>query len=75
MYTYGLKYAIHHGLPRFLAERIMAITLAAATISIVLHGITVQPMMHLDWRRKLRQDPAHSSQPMKSLLNLHKERT
>jgi len=68
-------YAIHHGLPRLLAERIMAITLAAATISIVLHGITVQPMRHLYWRRKLRQDPAHGGQSTKSLLNLRKERT
>jgi NhaP-type Na+/H+ or K+/H+ antiporter len=43
---------------RLLAERIMAITLAAVTISIMLHGITVQPMMHLEWRRQLRQDSA-----------------
>ena len=75
MCIYRLMYAIHHGLPRLLAEQVMAITLAAATISIVLHGIIVQPMMHLDWRRKLRQDPAHSGQSMKSLPNLHKERT
>jgi NhaP-type Na+/H+ or K+/H+ antiporter len=62
--VYYLMYAIHHGLPRPLAEQITAITLAAVTVSIVLHGITVQPMMHLYWRRKLRQDPAHSGRSM-----------
>lgn len=62
--VYYLMYAIHHGLPRPLAEQIAAITLAAVTVSIVLHGITVQPMMHLYWRRKLRQDPTHSGRSM-----------
>jgi NhaP-type Na+/H+ or K+/H+ antiporter len=52
--VYYLMYAIHHGLPRPLAEQIMAITLAAVTISIVLHGISVRPMMLLYQRRKLR---------------------
>ena len=53
---YYLMYAIHHGLPRPLAEQITGITLAAVAISIVLHGISVRPMMHLYWRRKKRQD-------------------
>jgi NhaP-type Na+/H+ or K+/H+ antiporter len=61
-------YAIHHGLPRPLAEQITAITLAAVTVSIVLHGITVQPMMHLYWRQKMRQAPARDGQWMQSLL-------
>jgi len=61
---YYLMYAIHHGLPRPLAEQIMTITLAAVTVSIVLHGVSVRPMMHLYWRRKLRQDPAHSGRSM-----------
>ena len=52
--VYYLMYAIHHGLPRPLAEQVMAITLAAVTISIVLHGISMRPMMRLYWRRKLR---------------------
>jgi len=43
---YYLMYAIEHGLPRPLAERIVAITLAAVTVSIVLHGISVRPIMH-----------------------------
>lgn len=53
--VYYLMYAISHGLPHALAEEIMAITLAAVTASILLHGISVRPMMHLYWRRKMRQ--------------------
>ncbi len=51
---YYLMYAIQHGLPTPLAEQIVAITLAAVTVSILLHGISVQPMMNLYWRRKAR---------------------
>jgi NhaP-type Na+/H+ or K+/H+ antiporter len=54
---YYLMYAIHRGLPHALAEQIMAITLAEVTVSIVLHGISVRPLMHLYWRRNVRQDP------------------
>jgi len=53
---YYLMYAIEHGLPRPLAEEIVAITLAVVTVSIVLHGISVRPIMHFYWKRKLRQD-------------------
>lgn len=52
---YYLMYAVHHGLPSPLAEQITAITLAAVTASILLHGVSVRPMMHLYWRRKMRQ--------------------
>lgn len=62
--VYYLMYAVLHGLSRPLAEQIMAITLAAGTVSTVLHGVSVRPMMHLYWRRKLRQDPAHSGRSM-----------
>ncbi len=51
---YYLMYAIHHGLPSPLVEPIMAITLAAVTLSILLHGISVQPIMHFYWKRKVR---------------------
>jgi len=53
-------YAIHHGLSHALAQQIMAITLAAVTASIVLHGISVGPMMQLYRRRKLRQNPTQT---------------
>ena len=51
---YYLMYAIDHGLARPLAEQITAITLAAVTLSIVLHGISVRPMMQLYWKRTVR---------------------
>ncbi len=50
--VYYLAYAIHHGLPPPLAEQIMSVTLAAVATSIVLHCISVRPMMTLYWRRK-----------------------
>jgi len=54
---YYLMYAIHHGLPRPLTGQIMAITLAAVTLSVVLHGVSVRPAMRLYSRRKARQNP------------------
>lgn len=52
---YYLMYAINHGLPRPLAEQIIAITLITVTVSIVLHGISVTPLMDLYARRKARR--------------------
>jgi NhaP-type Na+/H+ or K+/H+ antiporter len=49
---YYLMYAINHGLPRSLAEEITAFTLTAVAVSIVLHGISVTPLMSLYARRK-----------------------
>jgi NhaP-type Na+/H+ or K+/H+ antiporter len=54
--VYYLTYAISHGLPRPLAEQIAAITFAAITVSIVLHGISVQPIIRLYRDRKTPQD-------------------
>lgn len=51
---YYLMYAINHGLPTALAQQIVAITLAVVTASIVLHGISVTPLMALYARRKTR---------------------
>jgi NhaP-type Na+/H+ or K+/H+ antiporter len=51
---YYLMYAIVHGLPRPLAEQLTAITLAAVTVSIILHGISVRPMMRLYWKRIMK---------------------
>jgi NhaP-type Na+/H+ or K+/H+ antiporter len=47
-------YAINQGLPRALAEQIIALTLTMVAVSIVLHGISVTPLMHLYGRRKAR---------------------
>jgi NhaP-type Na+/H+ or K+/H+ antiporter len=52
---YYLMYAINHHLPRPLAEQIIAITLTTVTVSIVLHGISVTPLMDLYARRKARR--------------------
>jgi len=52
---YYLMYAINHGLPRALAEQIIALTLSVVAISIVLHGISVTPLMSLYARRKTRR--------------------
>jgi len=54
--VYYLMYAINHGLPADLAAQITAITLAAVTLSIVVHGISVRPIMRLYWERKLPQE-------------------
>jgi len=52
---YYLMYAINHDLPGPLAEQIIAITLTTVTVSIVLHGISVTPLMDLYARRKARR--------------------
>ena len=52
---YYVMYAINHGLPRTLAEEIMAYTLITVAVSIVLHGISVTPLMDRYARRKTRR--------------------
>jgi NhaP-type Na+/H+ or K+/H+ antiporter len=47
-----LVYAINHGLPLALAQHLIAITLTTVAASIVLHGISVTPLMSLYARRK-----------------------
>ena len=50
---YYLMYALNHGMPQGLAETVIAITLATVTVSIVLHGISVTPLMAIYARRKV----------------------
>ncbi len=52
---YYLMYAINHGLPFSLAEPIVAVTLATVTVSIVLHGISMTPLMTIYARRKTKR--------------------
>lgn len=52
---YYLMYAINHGLPRAQAEEIIALTLTTVAVSIVVHGISVTPLMDLYARRKARR--------------------
>jgi NhaP-type Na+/H+ or K+/H+ antiporter len=47
-----LLYAINHGLPFALAQQLIAITLTTVAASVVLHGISVTPLMALYARRK-----------------------
>lgn len=49
---YYLMYAIEHGLPEPLALLLTQITFIVVTMSILLHGISVKPMMEAFWRRK-----------------------
>jgi NhaP-type Na+/H+ or K+/H+ antiporter len=52
---YYLMYAINHHLPGALTEQIIAITLMTVTVSIVIHGISVTPLMDLYARRKAKR--------------------
>ena len=47
-----LMYAINHGLPEPLAKELIAITLTTVAASVLLHGISVTPLMSLYTRRK-----------------------
>ena len=49
---YYLMYAIQHGLPEPLALQLVQFTLIVITLSILLHGISVKPLMEVIWRRK-----------------------
>jgi NhaP-type Na+/H+ or K+/H+ antiporter len=53
--VYYLMFAINHQLPAPLAQQLVAITLTTVTISIVLHGISVTPLMSLYAKRKARR--------------------
>lgn len=49
---YYLMYAIQHDLPSAMALELMQLTLVVITLSIVVHGISVKPLMHIFWKRK-----------------------
>jgi NhaP-type Na+/H+ or K+/H+ antiporter len=52
---YYLMYAINHGLKGGLAEEIVALTLTVVAVSIVIHGVSVTPLMNLYIQRKARR--------------------
>lgn len=54
--VYYLMFAISHGLPSPLVEQFIAITLTAVTASVLLHGVSVTPLMSLYSRRKARRE-------------------
>lgn len=49
---YYLMYAIQHGLDKTHAEQLTQLTLVVITLSIVVHGTSVKPIMEKFWRRK-----------------------
>jgi len=49
---YYLMYAIEHGLPPDLAERLTHIALFVVMLSILVHGVSVKPLMDIVWRRR-----------------------
>lgn len=49
---YYLMYAIQHGLPEELALKLIQLTLVVVTLSILVHGISVKPMMGRFWKRR-----------------------
>jgi NhaP-type Na+/H+ or K+/H+ antiporter len=48
---YYLMYAIQHGTPEALSLQLMQLTLIVVALSILLHGLSVKPMMKGVWRR------------------------
>jgi len=53
--VYYLMFAINHGLPHAMANVIASLTLSMVTLSIVIHGISVTPLMRIYFRRKARR--------------------
>ena len=49
---YYLMYAIQHGLPEAMALQLIQLTLIVVALSILIHGISVKPLMERFWRRK-----------------------
>lgn len=48
---YYLMYAIQHGLPEDLALELIHLTLVVVALSILVHGVSVKPLMSRFWRR------------------------
>lgn len=53
---YYLMYAVNHGLAPELADRLVSLTLAVVVTSIVVHGISVTPLMAL-YEKRLQRRP------------------
>ena len=53
--VYYLMFALNHGLSGELAGQAISITLSAIAASIIIHGISVTPLMAIYSRRQLRK--------------------
>jgi NhaP-type Na+/H+ or K+/H+ antiporter len=58
---YYLTYSIHHGLPEDLAQPLVSLVLMVVSVSVVIHGISVTPLMNL-YSRKTQ--PANEVEPV-----------
>jgi NhaP-type Na+/H+ or K+/H+ antiporter len=56
---YYLMYAVNHGLDRAIASQLIALTLTVVVTSIVVHGVSVTPMMAAYERARARARPRH----------------
>jgi sodium/hydrogen antiporter len=56
---YYLMFAVSHGLPEDLAQRLIALTLTTVAVSVVVHGVSVTPLM--SWYSR-RQQPRPAQQ-------------
>ena len=63
--VYYLAYAVQHGLEPALAERIAALVLTTVAVSIVVHGISVTPLMRR-YRREQAAPQAGARRPRAS---------
>jgi len=63
---YYLMYAINRGLPQPLAQHIVALTLTMVAASIVLHGISVTPLMERYAHRKAQRSADAQGRPSAS---------
>lgn len=52
---YYLMYAIQYGLPKPLALELIQFTLIAVSLSILIHGTSVKPLMKMFWLRRIRR--------------------
>ena len=61
---YYLFYALQHGVHPDLAHRLTALTLTVVAVSIVVHGLSVTPLMHLygTWQERDRTDSSRLMQ-------------
>ncbi|MDQ3702563.1 MAG: sodium:proton antiporter [Chloroflexota bacterium] len=54
--VYYVMYAISHGLPESLARPLAGLTLATVAVSVLVHGISVTPLMNYYSRRMKREE-------------------
>ena len=54
---YYLMFALQSGLPEAMALQLTQLTLIVVTLSILLHGVSVKPLMHRFWRRAPKPAP------------------